>query len=224
MAATVEENVHETVQEQRAGRPRDPRLDAAIMDATVALLEERGYAELTLTAVAERANTTTAAIYRRWNSKSDLVGRSVFRTDGDDVVADTGDVATDIATMVGWSVEKICRPAALAALAGLLTESRGERAAWTTEAATASVQVATRVRRAQETGDIRSDIDPVVVSALISGPVLHMAMAGMADQVDKAWIADLVAVVLDGIRSDGVRHVGGIGRRPRKRATTAGKR
>jgi AcrR family transcriptional regulator len=181
-------------------------LDAAILDATVALLEERGYADLTLTAVAERAGTTTAAIYRRWQSKPDLVGRSVFRTDGDDVVADTGDVAADIAMMVGWSAEKICRPAALAALAGLLTESRAERAAWTTTAATAFGQVADRVRRAQEAGDIRSDIDPMVVSALISGPVLQMAMAGMADRVDDAWIADLVAITLDGIRSAGARH------------------
>lgn len=215
--------IQETVREQRAGRPRDPRLDAAIMDATVVLLEERGYAELTLTAVAERANTTTAAIYRRWQSKSDLVGRSVFRTDGDDVVADTRDVAADIATMVRWSVEKICRPAALAALAGLLTESRGARAAWTSEAATASVQVAARLRRAQEAGEIRADVDPAVVSALISGPVLHMAMAGLAEQVDESWIDDLVSVILDGIRRDGVRHDGRPARRPRTRVTRAGK-
>ena len=194
------------------------------MAATLALLEERGYADLTLTAVAERANTTTAAIYRRWKSKADLVGRSVFRTDGDDVVADTGDVATDIATMVGWSAEKICRPAALAALAGLLTESPGERAAWTTQAASASVHVAARVRRAQEAGDIRTDIDPVVVSALISGPVLNMAMAGMAGQVNDAWIADLVAVVLDGVRSDGVRPTRGADRRSHLRRTSPGKR
>jgi hypothetical protein len=137
-------------------------------------------------------------------------------------VADTGDVAADIAMMIGWSAEKICRPAALAALAGLLTESSGERAAWTTTAATASVQVAERVRRAQEAGDIRPDIDPVVVSALISGPVLQMAMAGMADRVDDAWIADLVAITLDGIRSTGTRQNGKTV--SRSRGTTAGKR
>ena len=108
----------------KVGRPRDSRLDAAIVDATVALLEERGYSGLSLAAVAERAETTTAAIYRRWASKSELVSQAVFRTDGDDVVADTGDLAADLETMVRWSVDKIYRPAALAAIAGLLSEPR----------------------------------------------------------------------------------------------------
>jgi AcrR family transcriptional regulator len=193
------------------------------MDATVALLAERGYADLTLTAVAERANTTTAAIYRRWQSKSDLVARSVFRTDGDDVVAETDDLAADIATMVRWSVEKICRPAALAALAGLLTESGGERVARTTEGATALAQVAARLRRAQAAGEIRSDIEATVASALISGPVLQMALAGLAGRVDEAWIADLVAVLLDGMRSDGARD-GETSGGHRPRVTTARRR
>ena len=45
---------------------------------------------------------------------AELVMDAVFRTEGDDVVAETGDVAADLATMIRWSVEKICRPAALA--------------------------------------------------------------------------------------------------------------
>jgi hypothetical protein len=54
-----------------------------------------------------------------------------------------------------------------------------------------------------------------------------MAMAGMAGQVDQAWIADLVAVVLEGIRSDGVRRAGATARPTRsirKRSTASGKR
>ena len=60
------------------------------MAATLSLLEARGYNGLSLASVAEQAGTTTAAIYRRFGSKSELVTRSVFRTDGDDVVAETG--------------------------------------------------------------------------------------------------------------------------------------
>ena len=187
-----------TAQPRRRGRPRDPSLHAAIVDATLALLEERGYGELTLTAVAERAGTTTAAIYRRWSSKSELVNDAVFRTYGDDVVADTGDLAADITTMVRWSVQKICRPAALAALSGLLGESRPDRAARARDAATASGRTAERLDRAKAAGEIRPDLDTRVLVALISGPVLHAALNGDSEEVDEAWIADLVAVVLDG--------------------------
>ena len=79
--------------EQKAGRPRDARLDEAILKATVELLEEHGYFDVSLAAIAQRAVTTTPAIYRRWSSKADLVVQAVFRIEGDDVVADTGDLA-----------------------------------------------------------------------------------------------------------------------------------
>jgi AcrR family transcriptional regulator len=182
------------------GRPRDPRLDAAIVDATVALLDQRGYAAMTLTAVAERAHTTTAAIYRRWSSKSELVLHAVFRTEGDDVVADTDDLAADLATMVRWSVEKICRPAAIAALGGLLTESRADRAARTGDAAMATDRTAARLERAKATGEIRADVDTALLAACIAGPVLQTALRGGGQEIDDAWIADLVTVVLDGAR------------------------
>ncbi|MGH3562292.1 MAG: TetR family transcriptional regulator, partial [Mycobacterium sp.] len=41
-----------------AGRPRDLRIDAAILRAAAELLVEIGYSDLTMAAVAERAGTT----------------------------------------------------------------------------------------------------------------------------------------------------------------------
>lgn len=184
-------------QPSTVGRPRDARLDAAIEQATVELLEERGYSALSLAAIAERASTTTAAIYRRWGSKSELVARAVFRTDGDDVVADTGDLAADLETMVRWAVDKICRPAALAAIAGLISESRGDRRERAADAAGASELVAERLERAKAAGELRADVDTSVLTALIDGPVLHAAFGG-ATSIDDAWIAQLVRVVLEG--------------------------
>ena len=173
---------------------------AAIVDATVALLEERGYHDLTLAAVADRAGTTTAAIYRRWGSKSELVTQAVFNTEGDDVVADTGDLTADVATMVRWSVEKICRPAALAAWAGLLGAGGSDRATLSASSALAVSRVATRLERAKASGELRADIDVRVLASLISGPVMYAALGGHADDVDDDWIAAQVAIVLDGVR------------------------
>ena len=55
------------------GRPRDPKLDAAITDATLELLAEIGYAALTIEAVATRAGVGKATLYRRWPGKVQLV-------------------------------------------------------------------------------------------------------------------------------------------------------
>ena len=63
-----------------AGRPRDPRIDAAILRATADLLVEIGYSNVTMAAVAERAGTTKTALYRRWSSKAELVHEAAFPT------------------------------------------------------------------------------------------------------------------------------------------------
>jgi AcrR family transcriptional regulator len=187
------------VQEQsRAGRPRDVRLDEAIIDATISLLTERGYGEMSLAAIAERASTTTAAIYRRWGSKSELVAYAVFRTEGDDVVADTGDLAADLATMIRWAAEKLYRPAAVAAIAGLLSEPRSDRRERASSAAAASGLVVERLERARAAGEVDERVNTSVLAALIDGPLLHAAFSGATD-VDDEWIDDLVRIILVGV-------------------------
>jgi len=184
------------------GRPRDPRLDAAMVRATLELLTERGYNDLSLAAVADRAGTTTTALYRRWSSKAELVMDAVFRTEGEDVVAETDDFAADLAKMIRWSVETICRPLALAAIVGMLGESRDERSARAATAAVASQRTEARIERAQHSGQLRTDVDPSVLASMVSGPVLHMAFTGRARDVDDAWIDGLVRCVLGGVFDD----------------------
>jgi AcrR family transcriptional regulator len=57
----------------RVGRPRDPAVDAAIVDATLALLADGGYAAVTMEAVAARAGVGKATLYRRYSGKDELV-------------------------------------------------------------------------------------------------------------------------------------------------------
>jgi AcrR family transcriptional regulator len=54
------------------GRPRDPEVDQAIIEAGWTVLGEGGYAGLTFDAVAQKAGCQRAAIYRRFPSKREL--------------------------------------------------------------------------------------------------------------------------------------------------------
>ena len=58
---------------RQVGRPRDPRLDTAIVDATLQLLADGGYASLTMEAVATLAGVGKATLYRRYAGKEQLV-------------------------------------------------------------------------------------------------------------------------------------------------------
>lgn len=55
------------------GRPRDETRDAAILEATIAVLQDVGYDRLTIDAVAAKARASKATVYRRWPNKAALV-------------------------------------------------------------------------------------------------------------------------------------------------------
>ena len=58
---------------RRPGRPREERVDRAIVAATLEIFAEDGYHGLSMEAVAARAGVSKATIYRRWPGKRDLV-------------------------------------------------------------------------------------------------------------------------------------------------------
>ena len=59
------------------GRPRREGADEEILAVTLELLREKGYRELTVDAVAERAGVAKTTVYRRWPSKGDLVAAAI---------------------------------------------------------------------------------------------------------------------------------------------------
>lgn len=78
------------------GRARNPHTHQAILDATVELLGEAGYQDLSIERVAARAGVGKATIYRWWNSKSALVIEAMERGMPLAPPPHTGDPRTDL--------------------------------------------------------------------------------------------------------------------------------
>jgi AcrR family transcriptional regulator len=186
----------------RVGRPRDPRLDEAIIAATLSLLDEQGYVGLSFAAVAKRAGTTKPAIYRRWASKRDLVLEAVFRTQGDDVVANTGNLDADLRTMVRWSLEKLGSPVGRAALAGLLAEPAGTVGAPTDQLALVWRRMDDRFKEAIARGEIREDLDTTSLIVMHAGPAMLAAAIYGESAIDDDWVERIASMILDGVRGD----------------------
>jgi AcrR family transcriptional regulator len=85
---------------RRRGRPREADRTDAILQATLALLEESGYEELHVQRVAERARAGLATIYRRWPTKQALVAEAVRCKNMADEVPETGDPRADLAAVM----------------------------------------------------------------------------------------------------------------------------
>lgn len=84
-----------------SGFDRDSGKDRALLEATVAVLREKGYGGLTTAEVAKRAGVSTATLYRRWRSKEDLVVGTAARWAYDlEPAEDTGSLSGDLRSLL----------------------------------------------------------------------------------------------------------------------------
>ncbi len=190
------------------GRPRDPRIDRAVLHATTALLEEVGYQRLSIAAIAARAGTTPPAIYRRWPTKAHLVHEAVFPSEPGTTLPRPEDRHPDdlregVRAMLVGGIELLARPAARAAVPGLLAElssapemhadirARFDGGEWG--------WLHRRVARAIDAGEVRADVQATTLLDLISGSAFMAAVVGPAERIDDGWIDQVVDVILRGI-------------------------
>jgi AcrR family transcriptional regulator len=90
------------------GRPRDADRDVAILDATLRLLVEVGYDQLSIESVAAEAKVGKPTIYRRYPGKAALVAAAVERRAlGTPPVTSTGDLRGTLLDTVRWLSEQI---------------------------------------------------------------------------------------------------------------------
>lgn len=191
-------------QAARAGRPRNPRIDIAVFDATLALLEEAGYAPLTISAVARRAGATKPAIYRRWPTRRQLVLAALAQRRADVPVPDTGCTLCDLNNGVKVFVAALERlpPDVLGPLLADCAHDAGLRMTlMTTLFDPPRIAVATMLDRAQARGDLRSDIDRDLVLDLLGSLVHYRTLFGHAPTSDTE-IEHAVEVLLRGVAVD----------------------
>jgi AcrR family transcriptional regulator len=104
------------------GRPRDPRLDSAILDAAEQQLRERGYGGTSLESVAAAAGTTVPSLRRRYCDKSALVTAVIDSLRIDPLPAPKGPPRSRAGAILDNFARNLRRPNSMALLATLLAE------------------------------------------------------------------------------------------------------
>ena len=186
------------------GRPRDPAIDAAILDATLALLAERGYQALSIAAVAELAGVGKPAVYRRHASKERLVMAALDRLADGPGPALPDDPRAALTVLLTATARAIGTPGGLTIMGSLLAQ--GSREPALLQAFHVAVfqprhaVVHDALRRGVERGEIAADADLEVVDALLYGAVLARATLGHG--LDAGWVERVVAVVWRSVVAD----------------------
>jgi AcrR family transcriptional regulator len=187
-----------------AGRPRDPRIDAAILGATADLLVEIGYANVTMAAVAERAGTTKTALYRRWSSKAELVHEAAFPTAPTALTAPEGDIAGDVRSMIAATRDVFSTPVVRAALPGLIADMAADadlNARVMSRFTALFDLVRDRLLHAVQRGQVHPDVDPDRLIEIIGGATLLRLLLAPGRELDEAWVDQTTAIVTHGVQA-----------------------
>lgn len=183
------------------GRPRDARVDAAVIEATLELIAEGGVANLSMDQVAHRAGVGKPTIYRRWTNKEAML-LDALRTARKPLEApDTGTLRGDLEAYLTMLADRY-RTSTLGDAIPHLIE-----AAYYDPALRAELEQYSRfrqkpvraiLRRAAKRGELgeftsRSDMD-TMVSALM-GPFNYRSMV-THEALDDRFVRRLLDIVL----------------------------
>ncbi|MBT2366389.1 TetR/AcrR family transcriptional regulator [Streptomyces sp. ISL-10] len=165
---------------------RSERSRRAIYEAALALVGEVGYGRTTIEGIAARAGVGKQTIYRWWPSKAavlleaflDLAEQAAEEAGtGEYEIPDTGDLQADLRMVLRATVDEMNSPAydaparALAA-EGLVNAEVG--AQFVEKLLEPQLQLyVTRLRSAQDAGQVRAGIDLRIALELFTGPLAH---------------------------------------------------
>lgn len=146
-------------------RRRGEALEVALLDAAWAELAERGYADFTLDGVAERANTSTPVLYRRWADRATLVEAAVAHASARSAFEppDTGSLRGDL--MATMTLANQTR-------ADLIAAAAVQLGSYYREAGSSLAQL-----RAQELAGRRSRMETLLERAVARGEVEEAALS-----------------------------------------------
>ena len=174
--------------------------ETAILRATLELLAESGYDQLTIDAVAARARCSKATIYRRWPGKAALVSTAVRRHAGQPAAAvpDTGSLRSDLQAALGAMRSSLAGQDA-ALILGLLTAMhRDPELAGAVREQVLNVKreiFGAVIARAAARGQVPAATDGALL-AEISSAVLLSRLLVTGEPLDDAFTQHLVDAVL----------------------------
>lgn len=185
------------------GRPPDLAKREAVLIAAREVLAEVGYTGMTIDAVAQRAGSNRVLIYRVWDTKLALATDALFGSSGEFDVPDTGSLEADLRDLVAQQVERMSGPAYVKGVPGLTVELLGDPELYRWMHAR-FVQPSedgfrTILDRARERGEVTAEIDPRVLTRVVSGAITSLAQTGRHSAAETTEI--LLRTLLGGLIS-----------------------
>lgn len=191
-----------TSTQRGVGRPRDTEIDEAILNAARELLAEVGYAQVTMDATAARAGSSKAAIYRRYQSKAELLFAAAMHGNVANPPADTGSLQGDLlalgerirATMSSSAAREVA-PQVIAEIGRSAELSRRLREAFV---AVELEEISAILERAVDRGELLRKPEVLATHRLLGG-ALFFSTYVVDEPLSDANLADVVHILSTGL-------------------------
>ena len=189
----------------RGGRPRDPKIQRAILKAAADLVLEIGFKPMSMDAVAARAGVGRMTIYRRWPNKAAIVMDAfVARVDpGTLFIAENGYL--DSIRLQMRSMAKVFRGRDGGLIRALLAEAQFDpelaaalRERWTMPRRRMAINY---FEEGMRKGILRADLDPNAIIDILYAPIYYRLQMGTGPLSD-AYIDEIFDHALKGIKRE----------------------
>jgi AcrR family transcriptional regulator len=185
------------------GRKRSAAAEAAILAATIELLEEKPLCEVTADAIAGRAGVSKATIYKWWPNKNRVaLDAFISRARTEIPGVDTGSALRDFTEQL-VAASRFCMSASGRMLCQFIAEGQNDPELLTLfrERFLRSRRQAVRElwERGVARGEIRPELDPDLVIDLIFGPLVFRLLVGHG-RLDATDAEAMAAAVFRGLQ------------------------
>ncbi|QLE40027.1 TetR/AcrR family transcriptional regulator [Nostoc sp. C052] len=186
-----------------SGRPRSIHADQAILQATLDLLAEVGYENMSIEAIASRAGVGKTTIYRRYTSKEELVADAIESLRDDVAIPDTGSFWGDMDILINNAAKKIDSPLGRQTLALIIsTASSNPQFAevyWTKYTKLRREALSKVLERAKSRAEIHKDADIELIIDLLSGSLYYALIFKPITEPVEAYMRRTMNLLLKGI-------------------------
>lgn len=182
------------------GRPRSNQSHQAILQATLELLSEVGFERMSIEAIATRAGVGKTTIYRRYNSKEELVADAIESIRAEVVIPDTGTLWDDIDALIDNAAQITLNPLGRQAVATIVSSaasnSQFAQIYWTKYLQPRRQAFEVVIERAKMRQEIEGDIDPALVFDAMSGIMLYAQIFPPTSELWEAYIRRTLRLIL----------------------------
>ncbi|MER7640847.1 MULTISPECIES: TetR/AcrR family transcriptional regulator [unclassified Streptomyces] len=187
------------------GRPRSEAVERAIREGVMKLLEDGvPLAELSIERIARTAGVGKATIYRRWPGKEELFVDVVREAEPQDPELPGISLRDDLVAMTEQLRQRGLMTRSSALLHNVFAQMKSTPKLWdayhTTVVEPRRRRQVEVLRRGQETGELRTDIDAELMNDMIVGPMLLRTVMRFDADLPEGLSELLVDTVLVALR------------------------